>query len=78
MSRYTAERCLSRAENVLADWDGGRVIREHEEHATTTSNPDEARIARGFAAIAKLRRLDDVWRATQYKRLARGEDITRS
>lgn len=76
MSRYTAEHCLRRAENILSDWDGGRIIREHQEHALTTSDPDEARIARGFAVIARRRRLDDVWRAKQYRRLANGEDIT--
>lgn len=75
MSRYTAERCLERASNITADWDGGRIIREHTEHAEAATDPDEQRIARGFAIIAKRRRLDDVYRATQYRRLARGEEI---
>lgn len=75
MSRYTAEHCLRRAENILSDWDGGRIIREHQEAAVRTSDPDEARIAKGFALIARRRRLDEVWRAKQYRRLANGEDI---
>ena len=76
MSIYTAQKCLERAENVLSGWDGGRIIREHQAAAEATSDPDEARIAIGFALIARRRRMDDVWRATQYKRLARGEDIS--
>ena len=76
MSRYDAQACLRRAENIKSDWDGGRVIREHQENALNATDLDEARIARGFAAIARRRRLDDMWRATQYQRLARGEDIS--
>jgi hypothetical protein len=75
VSRYSAEACLRRASNILQDWDGGRIIREHQENAEGASDPNEARIAKGFALIARRRRLDDVWRAKQYKRLANGEDI---
>ncbi len=75
MSRYTEQKCLERAANIKSDWDGGRVIREHQEAALAATDPDEARIARGWAVIARRRRLDDMWRATQYQRLARGEDI---
>lgn len=75
MSRYTAEHCLRRAENILSDWDGGRIIREHQENAENATDPDEARIAKGFAIIARRRRLDDVWRAKAYQRLANGKDL---
>lgn len=75
MSRYDEQACLRRAENILSDWDGGRVIREHQENSLASTSADEARIARGFAVIARLRRQDEVRRANLYRRLANGEDI---
>lgn len=76
MSAYTAKRCQDRAD---ACRDGGhnwvRIINEHET-AAFSSDSEEARIARGFAVIARRRREEERWRAESYERLANGEDIT--
>jgi len=74
VSRYTAERCRWRAEACPTTDEWPRIIAEHEE-AARSSDPDQARIARGFALIARRRRDEEQWRAEAYERLARGEDI---
>lgn len=79
MSKYTAEHCRRRAEAVralAAATDTERLIREHVEASIVLAG-DEARIAAGFAAIARRRLAEDTWRADAYERLARGEDITK-
>lgn len=77
MSRYTIERCRRRAE-IAVEGDGGnteRLIREHEEAAASATDPEVARIARGFAAIASRRLGEEAWRAEAYRRLADGEEV---
>lgn len=74
MSTYTIKRCLDRAEANRGDGDYPRIIREHEEAAKST-DPDTARIARGFALIARRRLDEERWRAEAYARLSRGEEI---
>lgn len=76
MSSYTIKRCLDRAEACRGDGDMPRIIREHDEAAHAT-DPEVARIARGFAIIARRRLEEERWRAEAYARLARGEDITK-
>lgn len=77
MSTYTIERCNWREAAALPDKANlERVISEHEEAATSAADPETARIARGFALIARRRLADERWRADAYKRLARGEDIS--
>lgn len=76
MSRYTAERCRWRAEAAEPDKRTlERLIAEHNEAAVVLTG-DAARIAAGFAAIARRRLEEERWRADAYARLARGEDIT--
>ena len=74
MSVYTIKRCLDRAEANRGDGDYPRIIREHDE-AATSPDPETARIARGFAIIARRRLEEERWRADAYARLARGEEI---
>jgi hypothetical protein len=75
VSRYDEQACLRRAENILSGGDDARIVREHQANALSAADPDEARIAKGFAIIARKRREHDMWRAKQYRRLANGEDI---
>lgn len=76
MSTYTTRRCLDRAEANRNDGHNWvRVINEHET-AALSSDPEEARIARGFAMIARRKRSHERWLADTYERLANGEDVT--
>lgn len=74
MSTYTIKRCLDRAEACRGDGDFPRIIREHKE-AAQSSDPETARIAKGFAVIAERRLAEERWRAEAYARLARGEEL---
>ena len=73
MSVYTVANCLRRAEAIRGDGDLPRIVREHEEAARST-DPETARIARGYAVIARRRLHEQRWRADAYARLARGDE----
>lgn len=76
MSLYTREMCLRRASACATSDEWKRVIAEHEAVAASSADSERARIARGFAAIARRRRDEERWRVEAYRRLAEGEEVT--